>query len=243
MRNAAPKITELQNASDGSKKYGYVSYTGTGFSPVGPDFPLDGINLDAGETTIRWEGLTFTKAGQKFTTTIKNVSIQEDGETLTFDTRIGLTTATLDADDDVKPAPILYITKTESGAVEFKVDDRNYTSFSAAQELPAIKFTFQAIDTSIKDGQVRFTLPSGWTRAVAPHEDDTDGALGRLSISGGGFVAKTDSTKGLKKTRVTVGGTVTVGVPELPQGETMTITLNDGKTGDDEIKKTDYGAS
>ena len=135
--------------------------------------------------------------------------------------------------DEVDKSPILYITKTESGAVEFKIDDSNYKSFSAAEELPKIVFTFKAIDTSIKDGQVRFTLPNGWTRAAVPSEDGTLDALGELSISGGDFqIKKTDDKP---KTRVSVGQTVTVGVPELAQGGTITITINQGLTGDNEI--------
>ena len=39
--------------------------------------------------TLSWSGLTFTKAGQAFVVTIENVRLQEDGDSVKFDTRIG----------------------------------------------------------------------------------------------------------------------------------------------------------
>ena len=59
-------------------------------------------------------------------------------------------------------APQLYITDTENGAVEFKINDQTYETFNAGQELgDDLVFSFEAVRTAIKGGQVRFTLPNG----------------------------------------------------------------------------------
>ena len=104
-----------------------------------------------------------------------------------------------------------------------------FARFSAGQELDKLTFSFKAISTSIKDGQVRFTLPSGWTRAVAPDsaKDQVLDNAGELTISGGGYERIGTATK--KKTSVSAGRTVTVGVSELAINDSITITLNQSK--------------
>ena len=68
-----------------------------------------------------------------------------------------------DATDDLAASPKLYITDTQNDAVEFKINNQAYENFSAGQEMDTIVFTFEAVRTAIKGGQVRFTLPRGWT--------------------------------------------------------------------------------
>ena len=104
---------------------------------------------------------------------------------------------------------------------------------SAGEEVDTIVFTFEAVRTAIKDGQVRFTLPSGWTDMKAPSTDGTVlDVLGELSISGGGFLLK--AAGGKPKTPFSVSSqTVTVGVPKLGVGdEPVTITINKKKVND-----------
>ena len=81
-------------------------------------------------------------------------------------------------------------------------------------------FTFEAVSTAIKGGQVQFTLPDGWTPMKAPPADNkTITAVGQLTITGGGgFQIKADRAKGIKKTSVTFtngGRTLFLEVPEL----------------------------
>ena len=84
------------------------------------------------------------------------------------------------------------------------------------------------MDTSIKDGQVQFTLPDGWTPPKKPSDDGKLTEVGELSISGGGFVLKADAAKGLKKTRISVSGQkVTVGVPMLAKDDGDPVTKAD----------------
>ena len=158
--------------------YGYVSHSAT-FTPS-QTIPLQlHSSQHANGTTLSWAGLTFTKAGQAFVVTIENVRLQEDGASVTFNTRIGTDTvalplgAGLTADDHgLAKSPTLYITDPKADAVQFTItsDKANpaatggtFARFSAGQELDKLTFSFTAISTSIKDGQVRFTLPDGWT--------------------------------------------------------------------------------
>ena len=129
----------------------------------------------------------------------------------------------------MEKSPKLYITDPKDDAVEFKINDATFARFSAGQELETLKFSFEAVSTSIKDGQVRFTLPNGWTRAVAPDsaKDQVLDNAGELTISGGGYERIGTATKA--KTSVSAGQTVTVGVPELAIGDPITITLNQSK--------------
>ena len=75
-----PDIASLQGDDDG--EYGYVSASGTDAELTLVESEVDGVTT----TIITWDGLTFTKAGQKFTTTIEDVRIQEAGDNVTFTT-------------------------------------------------------------------------------------------------------------------------------------------------------------
>ena len=99
-------------------------------------------------------------------TTIEDVKIVDDGGTADFVTSVALGLATR----ALSESPTLYITDTIDNAVEFKLGGGESQTYSAASEV-ALSFTFKAVDTSIKDGQVRFTIPSGWT---PPKEPDAD---------------------------------------------------------------------
>ena len=44
-------------------------------------------------------------------------------------------------------------------------------------------FTFEAVSTAIKGGQVKFTLPSGWTPMKPPPADGKITAVGELRLS------------------------------------------------------------
>ena len=128
--------------------------------------------------------------------------------------------------DELDESPTLYITNTENDAVEFKINDGPFATFNAGQEVGSIKFSFEAVNTSIRDGQVRFTLPKGWTPAKAPSTEATQklDTLGELTISGGGYVRIASGDK--KKTSVSVGRTITVGVLMLEKGDAIDITIN-----------------
>ena len=138
--------------------------------------------------------------------------------------------------DDLAKSPKLYITDTQNDAVEFKitsddvdVTDSTFASFHAGQEVSTIVFTFEAVSTAIKGGQVRFTLPMGWTAMKAPSADGKITAVGELKIEGGGFQIKADRDKGIKKTPISVsngGRTLTLGVPELAIHGVVKVTIN-----------------
>ena len=135
-------------------------------------------------------------------------------------------------------SPKLYITDTQDGAVEFKIEDQSFITYSAGQELDSIVFSFEAVSTAIKDGQVKFTLPTGWTDMKPPSTTGADKILGEVSIGGAsGFALKADSTKDIKKTPITISSrTATVGVPNLAIGGKITITINKKKVGDDGVE-------
>ena len=68
---------------DDSKEYGYVFGSNPDIEPVIAD------SIDTDGKLITWTGLKFSKAGAKFTMTIKNVDIEENGDSLTWTARIG----------------------------------------------------------------------------------------------------------------------------------------------------------
>ena len=201
-----PDITWLQGSTDG--EYGFVSFSGTdSFPRLGDLEPAEGV------TTISWSGLMFTEAGQKFTTTIEDVRIQEDGGNVTFTAMIG--------DSPLAKSPILYITDTADAAVEFTINDGTFQSYSAAEEVDLISFGFTAKTTSIKGGQVRFTLPRNWSKPVKPEADNTVKKALQLTVTGGG------TTDVNRVGNVSISGqTVTVQVPELAKLGAITITIN-----------------
>ena len=229
----------------GGSTYGVVSYRGN-FSPT-PDIGEVGQDLSTPRNdmvTITWEGLNFTKAGQTFTIDIKNVRVRAKGGAVEFTTRISGAVVGQDAPVLVVLAasPKLYITDTQDGNVEFKitsasadVTDSTFASFHAGEEVDTIVFTFEAVRTAIKDGQVRFTLPSGWTAMKAPSVDAVVDTLGELSIgAGGGFLLK--AAGGKPKTPLSVSSrTVTVGVPALGVGDPPVMITINSFTGTDEI--------
>ena len=212
--------------------YGYVTHSAN-FTPT-QTIPATQANSG---TTIQWSGLSFTKVGQKFVVTIENVRLQEDGASVTFDTRLGPDDTDFTGGGDAAVAatfklksPTLYITDPKDDAVEFKINDALFARFSAGEELDKLMFSFEAISTSIKDGQVRFTLPDDWTPAVAPDraKDQVLDNAGELTISDGGFLRVASGDK--SATSVTIRGqTVTVGVPSLAIGSSIKITLNQSK--------------
>ena len=111
--------------------------------------------------------------------------------------------------DDLAKSPKLYITDTQNDAVEFKitsdaadVTDSTFASFHAGQEVNTIVFTFGAVSTAIKGGQVRFTLPMGWTAYEGyPQRMGRSLRSVELKIEGdSGFQIKADRDKGIKKT-------------------------------------------
>ena len=91
-----PVITSLQDTTDDA--YGFVSGSvldsapdlaiadATAIDIATATGPVDGVNTTS--TTITWSGLTFTKAGEKFTITIEDVRIQEAGGNVVFTTRM-----------------------------------------------------------------------------------------------------------------------------------------------------------
>ena len=195
--------------------------------PTGNDF-----------ATITWEGLSFT-AGQTFTIDIKNVTARTTGPhgnaggAVTFTTRVredrplAIIPPGGTSDDDLAESPKLYITDTENDAVVFRVGGALRTEYSAGQELDTVVFTFEADSTAIKDGQVRFTLPMGWTPMKAPPADGEITAAGQLKIEGGDFQIKATATKPKTPISISNGGrTLTLGVPNLDIDGTVTITIN-----------------
>ena len=211
-----PTTEELDEMLGSSDDYGEISFKPDTFSPganiIGP---VVGSG-EAASVLLTFNGLTFERAGQTFTITIKNVRVRETGGNVEFTTSIGPT----DSLEPLEKSPTLYITDTQDGTVEFKINDTVFQTYSAGQELDSITFSFKAVSTSIKDGQVRFTLPEGWTPPKKPSDDGKLTEVGELSISGGGFVLKADAAKGLKKTPISVSGQmVTVGVPMLPKDD------------------------
>ena len=139
---------------------------------------------------------------------------QEDGASVVWQTRIIPSGNDPTDEHNLTESPKLYITDTTNDAVVFTIDGGTFASYNAAGEPGSITFKFRAEDTSIKDGKLEFTLPSGWT---SPKKPDTE-AAGKLVVSGGDVEKETVSTAGQR---------VIIPVPALaPEGE-ITITYSD----------------
>ena len=227
----------------GETTYGQVTHRPATFAPTGTIIGERVGTGDAAVVTLTFGELDFTKADQTFTIDIKNVRARDTGGAVTFTTRVsgeGLELAPVGGDgtsaDDLAASPKLYITDTQDGAVEFKINGLAYESFSAGQELDTIEFTFSAISTAIKGGQVRFTLPSGWTPMKPPSTTGADKILGEVSIANGGFALKASGST--PKTPITISSrTAIIGVPNLGVGDPpVKITINRKKVGDDGIE-------
>ena len=230
-------VMEMLEEGTDNKKYGQVSGSGTASNPS-LDIDVVFTESAAGDyVTITWLGLTFTKVGQKFTTTINNVTIQDDGGSVELTTRISESGEVVAEADTLAKSPTLYITDTMDGAVKFTITAKDVTadtfvSFNAAEEVSSIAFNFEAKTTSIKDGQVRFTIPRNWTRPVKPLKDNTVKAHGQLMVADGG------TTDDNRVGNVSISGqTVTVKVPELAKDKSITITINSFTDADTGIAK------
>ena len=219
--------TETLGSSD---DYGEVSFKPDTFSPGAEIIgPLDTTTDEDDFVPLTFSGLTFEKADQTFTITIDKRESPSNGWQCGIHYKL---LARREQQRDLVPlekSPTLYITDTQDGTVEFKINDKVFQTYSAGQELGSITFSFRAVDTSIKDGQVQFTLPDGWTPPKKPSDDGKLTEVGELSITGGGFVfLKADIAKGLKKTRISVSGQkVTVGVPMLAKDDGNPVTTAD----------------
>ena len=199
----------LQTTDSGSADYGYVFGSNPDIDPV---ITVNDITDTDGNVInrISFTGVEFKKKGDRFTLTIKNVDIQDKGAALTWTTRIG--TDALDEDDVLNESPVLYITDTTTNAVVFTMgDDSSFAIFKAAQELDMVEFKFAAVNTSIKDGQLQFTIPSGW----GPTPTTADAA---------GNVAASDIDKKFIRLSGSGNRTVTITVEKLPKDGFTTIT-------------------
>ena len=127
---------------------GYV--TGSGANPTvdvdGTPTPNRTLNVGSDTITWTWINSPFTRANATFTTTIRNVDIQEGSEAVTWTTSINNTSLT--------NQPVLYIMNSVANAVEF-TSSNAASSYSAAQDVESITFMFTAERTIIKDGKVQ----------------------------------------------------------------------------------------
>ena len=216
-----PAIGILQQGDDDG--YGYVEGSDIDSSPT---LALETDTPNNGQTTLTWTKLTLD-AGKSFVTTIEDVRIVDDGGTEEFITTIG--------GRGLSESPKLYITATMDGAVEFTLGGEVSQTYPAAGE-KELTFAFKAVDTSIRDGQVRFTVPSGWTPPKKPDADlEKVAKLGELAVTGGGIDKDNITSK------VSVNGRiVTVKVPMLnpdptADNHTVKITLKNFKNETTEI--------
>ena len=141
--------TPLQTGTQDSKvSDGYITGSGSGSS--------DNRTLDVSGSTITWTWTTspFTRAGATFTTTIKNVDIQGDMDIQGDSSKAVTWTTSIDG-TALTNQPVLYIMNSVDNAVEFTSNADS--SYSAAQDVESITFTFTAKSTIIKDGKVQFT--------------------------------------------------------------------------------------
>ena len=111
--------------------------------------------------------------------------------------------------NDLTNQPVLYIMNSVDNAVEFTSDARS--SYSAAEKVDSITFTFTADSTIINGGKVQFSgIPSSWSPLP-----NSKGPAGKTTVTINGD----PTTEGIR-----YGSTVSVDVPDLAIDETVTIT-------------------
>ena len=171
-----------------------------------------GRALSVGGSTITWTWTPdadatpsvshpFTRANIPFTTTIGKVDIQDTSEEVEWTTTI--------AGAELTNQPVLYIMNSVDNAVDFISDAES--SYSAAEAVDSITFTFTARSTIIKDGKVQFSgIPSSWSPLP-----NSKGPAGKTTVTING----TETTKGIR-----YGSTVSVDVPALAATQEVEIT-------------------
>ena len=143
---------------------------------------ISAVDADDPETRrqIIWD-IPSLAAGEKFTTSVKKVTVPADADVLTWNAYVSVgdpdtanlltfgdaaTAAdSLGATGTAGMAAQLYVVKAGAEDVAFSM---NPDVFRAADTKQTITFTFEARNTPIEDGAVWFRVPSsGWTRPVA----------------------------------------------------------------------------
>ena len=128
---------DLDETLGSSDDYGEVSFKPDTFSP-GADIIGDDCDDSTDEDAfvpLTFSGLTFEKADQTFTITIENVRVQATGGNVEFTTTISPAGTAEENRIPVEKSPTLYITDTQDGTVEFKINDKVFETYSAGEEL------------------------------------------------------------------------------------------------------------
>ena len=122
------------------------------------------------------------------------------------------------ATKDVDETATLYVEKTEKAGVVFRIGGGSEVTYKAASKQKII-FTFTAESTPIRNGEVSFAIPNGWSPPKPASADDkTAGMI--TAVASGGMIAKTDGDDRLP---VISNQVITVKLESLPKGETVTI--------------------
>ncbi len=190
-------ITSLQDGTQNSALDGYVTGSGSSTDRT--------LGVRGSIITWAWTTSPFTRAGATFTTTIRNVNIQNASDDVEWTTTI--------AGADLTNQPVLYIMNSVDNAVEFTSNARS--SYSAAEKVDSITFSFTADSTIINDGKVQFSgIPSSWSPLP-----NSKGPAGKTTVT---IIGDDPTTEGIR-----YGSTVSVDVPDLAIGEAVTIAYAD----------------
>ncbi len=188
-----------QTGTQDSVADGYITGSGSSTNRI--------LAVNGSTITWTWATSPFTRANATFTTTIRNVDIQPASEDVEWTTTInnaGLTNQ-----------PVLYITNSVDNAVEFTSNADS--SYSAAEEVDSITFTFTAKSTIINDGRVELRgIPSSWSPLP-----NSKGPAGKTTVTIDDPTTgdPVPTTEGIR-----YGSTVSVDVPDLATGRAVTIT-------------------
>ena len=190
---------------------GYVTGPGSSTNRTNPTLEVSQITIAGvrrSTITWTWTKSPFTGPRTAFTTTIQKVDIQPTSGEVEWTTTI--------AGTDLTNQPVLYIMNSVDNAVEFTSNARS--SYSAAQDVEFITFTFTVKRTIIKDGKVQFSgIPSSWSPSPK-----SKGPAGKTTVTikyGDTGIADEVITEGIK-----YGSTVSVDGLDLAIDDRVEIT-------------------
>ena len=223
-------FTATRVREDGTLNYGYI--------PPEDNQTIFGTDSEA----IKWE--FSLSRGSTFRRTIRRMRATNDANVYQWGVHL-LTGDPLavvpDAEADSAIDTPLYVLQADDDPdapdVTFVITDGPDT-FSAAAIDQTIAFTFTALSTPIKDGNVSFSIPSGWSPPTK-----TNDVAGDVTVSGEGLDSS-DPPAALDDADIRISGMeVTINIGSLAKGGTVVVTYTKGmiqRNADEEVEINSY---
>ena len=179
LKITAPDVIDTELQKDNRSGDGYVNGSGGAVHADHKDKDAGKADdeLVVSNNTITWNGLILNE-GRTFTTTIADVDILEETGPAQWVVTLEGVDITADDDDNFMANPPMVVVGTTEDDVVFEIIEDGSAVFDpfypAASEQDSILFRFTTENTTIQEGgELRFRLPSGWTRPGLVGDEST----------------------------------------------------------------------